>query len=243
MALADVAEVSRIEQRCFTNPWPPAAYRRELRAPEQNAYFVLRRLNAPSGEATYLPDEHASGEHHESQVASQTAGRGRLPPRLSHPLRALGWRHETNGQGASELIGFAGMWIVFDEAHITTIGVDPAYRGRGLGELLLVALFADAIRRGAASLTLEVRVSNEAAQNLYLKYGFTIHGTRHRYYSDNHEDAHIMWSESLRDPDYQIRVGKLATQLLDRLELPTLPALELLLAAIANVSEPVTNVP
>ncbi|MDQ3044755.1 MAG: ribosomal protein S18-alanine N-acetyltransferase, partial [Chloroflexota bacterium] len=171
MTLADVTEVSQIEQRCFSNPWPRAAYRRELRAPDQNAYFVLRRVDTPHQNAHDISLEHPSGE------------RGRFSPRLSLPLRALGWRPESNGKATSELIGFAGMWIVFDEAHITTIGVDPAHRGRGLGELLLVALVDDAIRRGANSMTLEVRVSNEAAQSLYRKYGFSVRGVRRRYYS------------------------------------------------------------
>ncbi len=111
------------------------------------------------------------------------------------------------------------MWIMYDEAHVTTIGVDPESRGRGLGELLLVALFDEALRRGAGWLTLEVRVSNEAAQALYRKYEFTIQGTRRRYYSDNNEDAYIMWSPSLRDHAYLQRYAALRRTIGDRLGL------------------------
>ena len=94
------------------------------------------------------------------------------------------------------------MWLAFDEAHVTTIGIDPDYQGRGLGELLLLCLFDEAVARGANWLTLEVRVSNDAAQSLYRKYGFTVHGTRRRYYSDNNEDALIMWTRPLTDNGY-----------------------------------------
>ena len=89
---------------------------------------------------------------------------------------------------------------------MTTIGVDPPHRGRGLGELLLLCMFDEAVARGANWLTLEVRVTNAAAQALYRKYGFTAHGTRKRYYSDNNEDALIMWSPALGEPAYRAEV-------------------------------------
>ncbi len=117
----------------------------------------------------------------------------------------------------SAIIGFAGMWLAFDEAHITTIGVDPAQRGRGLGELLLLCMFDEAVKRGANWLTLEVRVTNAAAQALYRKYGFTTHGTRKRYYSDNNEDALIMWSPALGEAEYRAEVESRRAALARRL--------------------------
>ena len=113
---------------------------------------------------------------------------------------------------------------LFDEAHVTTIGVHPDYRGRGLGELLFVALIDEAIRRNVAWLTLEVRVSNVTAQNLYQKYGFTVQGRRPRYYSDNNEDAYIMWSESLKDPVYRDRLAQYRRDLIARLAEADSPA-------------------
>jgi ribosomal-protein-alanine N-acetyltransferase len=95
------------------------------------------------------------------------------------------------------------MWTMFDEAHITTIGVEPEQRGKGLGELLLVALADEAIRRGAEWLTLEVRVNNEPAQGLYRKYGFAVQGRRRRYYSDNNEDALVMWTDPIDSDLFQ----------------------------------------
>ncbi|GAX88795.1 ribosomal-protein-alanine N-acetyltransferase RimI [Effusibacillus lacus] len=97
---------------------------------------------------------------------------------------------EVNGY----VVGHAGMWIIIDEAHITNIAIDPAYRGRKLGEQLLARLMAMAVWNGAERMTLEVRVSNKAAQSLYQKMGFQNHGIRKAYYSDNGEDALIMWA-------------------------------------------------
>lgn len=182
MTVDDVAAVGRVERRCFPNPWPASAYRRELQDQRQNHYLVLRAL-APAG-----------GEPHEEATHSRS-----LPRRSLLPLH-LGRRHEHDSMPA-QIIGFAGMWQSFDEAHVTTIGVDPAYRGQSLGELLLLSMFDAALARGANWLTLEVRVTNEPAQALYRKYGFTVHGVRKRYYSDNNEDALIMWSRALSEPD------------------------------------------
>ncbi len=115
------------------------------------------------------------------------------------------------------IIGFAGMWNLYDEAHVTTIGVIPEYRRRGLGELLFLALIEEAIRRQVTWVTLEVRVSNASAQALYTKYGFTVQGRRPRYYSDNNEDAFIMWSDSLKKPEYQAQIESLRRKLVHKM--------------------------
>lgn len=92
------------------------------------------------------------------------------------------------------IAGYAGMWLIMDEAHITNIAVRREYRGRKLGERLLRELKATASYFGARRMTLEVRVSNRIAQNLYEKLGFRVEGVRRAYYSDNNEDALIMWA-------------------------------------------------
>ena len=114
MTFDDVPAVGRVERRCFPNPWPASAYRRELQDQKQNHYIVLRAL-APPGEES---DDEANS------VRS-------VPRRSLLPLH-LGRRHD-NAPTPAQIIGFAGMWQSFDEAHITTIGVDPAYRGQHLG--------------------------------------------------------------------------------------------------------------
>ncbi|PZD95640.1 ribosomal-protein-alanine N-acetyltransferase [Paenibacillus sambharensis] len=93
------------------------------------------------------------------------------------------------------IIGYGGMWTIIDEAHITNIAIREAYRGRGLGNLLMKELLRTAVQYGSRAITLEVRVSNEPAQNLYRKFGFKPSGLRPRYYTDNQEDALIMWAD------------------------------------------------
>ena len=95
------------------------------------------------------------------------------------------------------IVGYGGMWLVIDEAHITNIAVHPVIRRRGIGEALLRALMAEACRLGIRRMTLEVRESNKAAQNLYKKLGFVAEGKRKGYYTDNNEDAIIMWNPDI----------------------------------------------
>jgi len=93
------------------------------------------------------------------------------------------------------VIGYGGMWTIMDEAHVTNIAVRERYRGLGLGERLLRELMKTAVFFGTSKMTLEVRVTNEIAQGLYRKLGFEPSGIRPNYYSDNLEDALIMWAE------------------------------------------------
>jgi len=188
MGHQDIDEVARIERRSFTSPWPMAAYRRELRRTEQNTYLVLRTD----------PDSHP-GEEERGGV------RAHLP---------FGSLLRRDSAGATHRIaGFAGMWQLYDEAHVTTIAVDPRLRGRGFGEALFVALLAEATKRGTTWLSLEVRVSNRIAQRLYEKYELSTYSRRPGYYTNDGEDALVMWSRSLRDPAYVERLNTLRDQL------------------------------
>jgi ribosomal-protein-alanine N-acetyltransferase len=119
--------------------------------------------------------------------------------------------------GVLPIIGYGGLWLIADEAHISTLAVAKKYRGRGLGELLLAKMIDQAMGMNAAMVTLEVRVSNHVAQNLYRKYGFVITGTRPRYYRDNDEDAHIMTIEGIATPEYQNKFADLQAALWSRL--------------------------
>ncbi|QHA90236.1 ribosomal protein S18-alanine N-acetyltransferase [Bacillus sp. N1-1] len=92
-----------------------------------------------------------------------------------------------------EIAGYCGVWVIIDEAHITNIALHPEYRGMKLGEALLNKAIHFAKSRGALKMTLEVRVSNTVAQNLYRKFGFEEGGIRKNYYTDNQEDALVMW--------------------------------------------------
>lgn len=92
-----------------------------------------------------------------------------------------------------QIVGYCGMWLIVDEAHITNIAVLPEFRGQKLGEGILSMVMDIARQRGAKTMTLEVRVSNEVAQSLYRKLGFINGGIRKNYYTDNYEDALVMW--------------------------------------------------
>lgn len=93
------------------------------------------------------------------------------------------------------IVGYAGVWLIVDEGHVTNIAVDPDFRGIHLGERLLSTLVETCAAYGARRMTLEVRVSNTVAQRLYHKFGFVGVGIRKGYYTDNHEDALIMWAD------------------------------------------------
>ncbi len=198
MTVGDIDEVSAVETRSFPSAWPISAYRRELRNRRQSFYVVLR--DDPTITAVTTTPRHVPEEEGDSGRIPflPFLRRGGVPPKLP-------------------ILGFAGMWVLLDEAHVTTIAVDPDRQGHGLGEFLFVTLMDEAIQRGATWVTLEVRITNHTAQALYRKYGFSVQGRRPRYYSDNNEDAYIMWSESLRDPGYRQRLQELRRSVLARL--------------------------
>jgi ribosomal-protein-alanine N-acetyltransferase len=115
-----------------------------------------------------------------------------------------------------DVVGFAGLWVMVDEAHVTTFAVDPRWRRRGIGERMLLALLDIAVARQAREATLEVRLSNLPARKLYEKHGFRPVGIRVRYYSDNGEDALIMTTEALSSPAMRERMDGLRAALDDR---------------------------
>lgn len=101
--------------------------------------------------------------------------------------------HYTVLEDETEVFGYCGVWIIVDEAHITNIALLPKYRGLKLGEALLRKVMDIAREKGAKTMTLEVRVTNDIAQSLYRKLGFQNGGIRKNYYTDNQEDALVMW--------------------------------------------------
>lgn|SRR5574338_799496 len=104
------------------------------------------------------------------------------------------------GDGSEQVVGFAGIWLMVDEAHITTFGVHPDWRRRGVGRRMMQRLLELAVELGARRMTLEVRVGNEAAKALYRGYGFNVAGRRPRYYTDDGEDAYVMTTPALDSP-------------------------------------------
>lgn len=126
-------------------------------------------------------------------VVRTTSEPAPAPRRRQFPLSILPFGRSD----ARDVVAYCGVWVMLDEAHITTIAVDPEYRRLGLGQLLIIQMARSALQARATRMTLEVRMSNEGAQRLYRKYGFHDGGVRPRYYSDDFEDALIMRSEEL----------------------------------------------
>jgi ribosomal-protein-alanine N-acetyltransferase len=116
------------------------------------------------------------------------------------------------------IVGFSGIWVLAEEAHITNIAVRREYQRRGIGELLMLGTIDLAEELHAVVMTLEVRASNEAAQNLYCKYGFEKVGVRYSYYLDNREDAVIMTTKSITSAAFKERVQTLREALHARLD-------------------------
>lgn len=103
-------------------------------------------------------------------------------------------------RAGDRLVGFAGIWLMVDDAHVTTFGVHPDWRRQGIGRQLLLNVSELSVAIGARRMTLEVRPSNEAAQALYHSFGFEIAGRRPQYYTDDGEDALVMTTPPLSDP-------------------------------------------
>jgi ribosomal-protein-alanine N-acetyltransferase len=117
--------------------------------------------------------------------------------------------HYFVGRIGDQIVAYGGIWVILEDSHITTIAVDPAFRRKRLGEVMLLHLIDEASARGAAWLTLEVRESNVAAQQLYRKYGFTTVTMRRGYYSDDNESAMVMWAGNLKSELYRNRIAVL----------------------------------
>jgi [ribosomal protein S18]-alanine N-acetyltransferase len=199
MELEDIPEVLEVDRESYTLPWPASAYRREVLHNRNARYLVLREISE---------DDRAD------------TGGAEVDQRPRLPLPFFRWPHRTaedKPPRPGHIVGYAGMWIMMDEAHITTIALRAKRRGQGLGELLLASLMEMAFDVRAQRVTLEVRVSNEAAQRLYRKYGFRVEGTRARYYSDNNEDAYIMTTENIQESAYRSTLDHLVDALRSRL--------------------------
>jgi ribosomal-protein-alanine N-acetyltransferase len=127
---------------------------------------------------------------------------------------------------AGRILGFAGLWLMVDEAHVVTVAVLPEFRRQGFGRVLVHGLIAVASAHSMSLATLEVRASNDAARGLYRSYGFYEVGERKRYYADNHEDAIIMTTEDLHSERYAERLARLGAELADRFPGISFAALE-----------------
>jgi len=203
MRLSDVPAVLAIEQASFSSPWPARAYRYELVRNDCSHYFVLRcrrgghlQEDAPSGR----PQDEASPP---DGLVGRKGPRGLLD-RLGQALRQ---------QPKEEIVGYGGFWTSGYRAHISTLAVAPQWRRRRLGLLLMLHMLDCAIALAMSTATLEVRVSNAVAQDLYRKCGFRRSGLHRGYYRDNGEDALVMTAPSLTSSTFRTHLLTLREEL------------------------------
>ena len=193
---ADVPQVREIEREVFPGHYPTTPFDRELHR-RTCSYLVACRASSPAPGPPGTPPP------------GGRAKSGGGPARLAATIRsAAAGLQRASGRTDSHVVGFLGMSHAADEAHVFTIGVRRTYRGRGLGELLLIAAIEEARSRGAATMTLEVRPSNHVARNLYAKYGFDVSGVRKGYYVDNREDALILTAGPIGNASYVDMLGR-----------------------------------
>jgi len=195
MRKEDVAQVTEIDREAFPTQWPPPNYQRELR--NQLSHYIV------------VCDEESLVEKPGGKASSEKGLTG-----LAFRLKRFFSRDRFSGGELSSsvgnyIIGFVGFWVMANEAHITSIAVREANRRQGIGELLIISVVDRAMELKAGILTLEVRVSNTAAQNLYSKYGFTKAGLRRGYYTDNREDGLIMSTDDITSASFKAHLQQL----------------------------------
>ncbi len=178
MRREDIDQVAEIDREAFPGTWPVPNYRRELE--NRLAYYIVVCADGRTLPGTSSPPQGGASGFMAKLLDWFGFGRGK-------PLAS----------SRDYILGFAGIWVLVDEAHLTSIAVRQSAREHGVGELLLISIIELSQKLKAAFVTLEVRMSNTTAQKLYAKYGFKEVGRRRHYYTDNREDALLMTTDGL----------------------------------------------
>lgn len=198
MQAEDIPQLVDIDREAFPTQWPPTPFKKELKS-RLIRYVVAYEgkkdeehiTQAETEEKSTLKEPPKGGFHKVMSRVKQLFLVEPLPPR------------ETPRVNNQRVVGYASLWLLLDESHLTSIAVREDCRQQGIGELLLICIIDLSVQLNAQVVTLEVRVSNLSAQALYEKYGFAKVGIRRRYYSDNGEDALIMTTDCITSASYQ----------------------------------------
>lgn len=192
----DISQVIKIDKEAFPDEWPPTNFNREL-GNKLAHYIVAYDTNEINPRIEPEP-----GKTEKNQRVS-----------FLQRLRKIFLKGRASGDKEageeSLIVGYAGMWIMVDEAHITSIASHKDWRHKGIGEIMLIYLIEMAMKQKARVLTLEVRVSNQIAQNLYCKFGFRKVGTRKGYYLNNREDAIIMSTDYIGSTSFAMKLNQI----------------------------------
>ena len=199
MTPQDIKQVSLIEREAFPTLWPPTRLRNEL--DNKSARYLV----------AYEP-----GADPKFDASAAPIRKSGFLGRAWEFIKDITLGADPDDSTSDSILGFVGIRLIVDEAHITGIAVSEAHRGQSIGELLIVGSIDLALQEKSSVVTLEARVSNDVAQALYEKYGFQKMGVRKRYYSDNGEDAVIMTTRLIHSPEYQEMFSKLKEALKER---------------------------
>jgi len=195
MGRGDIAQITEIDREAFPTQWPPANYKRELE--NRLAHYIV------------VCDAGKMAEEPGVEVASG----GGLSGLVSRARRLFNYGRFFGGEASPStreyIIGFAGCWVMADEAHLINIAVRKSHRHQGIGELLLISIIDLAAELNTNIITLEVRASNTAAQSLYNKYGFVQVGLRRGYYVSEREDGVLMSTEDIHSASFQAHFQQL----------------------------------
>jgi ribosomal-protein-alanine N-acetyltransferase len=203
----DISQVSLIDREAFPTEWPPPSFKRELSS------SMVRYLVAQ--------DESRRIGSHAKTPAPKGGAWGSLVARMRHALgRNDASADVAPAQDVPFIAGYASIWMMVDESHLTSIAVRKSHQHQGIGELLLIAIIKLSLQMKAQVVTLEVRASNRSAQALYAKYGFKNVGIRRRYYTDNSEDAVIMTTDKITSLAYQDKLRDLEAKCMERQKAP-----------------------
>ncbi len=194
MRREDVPQVNEIDHEAFPGWWPTTNYEHEL--DNKLAHFIV----------AYEKTDGNPGAPKPAAPVPEEKGINRLASRLRGFLNP---NHSEVTSPQDRVLGFAGFWVMADEAHVMSVATRGACRREGIGELMLLALIDMATAMKACVVTLEVRVSNYVAQDLYKKLGFREVGIRRGYYSDNREDAYVMTTDDIQTVPFQSHLKKL----------------------------------
>ena len=195
MQTGDIPQASEVDKEAFPTQWSPPTFKRELNSRSIRHLVALEEDGSP---------------YHRTE-SSEPKSEGKWQRLISGIRHLLKLEHSSTQemQTNQNIVGYASTWLMVDEVHLTSIAVRQSHQRQGIGELLIIAVVNLAVQLNARVLTLEVRLSNSAAQALYEKYGFNRVSVRRGYYSDNNEDGVIMTTDRITSAPYQARFQQL----------------------------------
>ena len=205
MRVEDIPQLVCIDREAFPTQWPPTSFKRELS--NRMAHYLVACQEGEEGPCVPV----------QAPEPLNVGMLGRITDKVRQAV-TLGNSKKDKLPTVRDIAGYIALWMMADEAHVTSIAVSQAHLNQGIGELLLISAIDLATEHNAVVVTLEVRASNRPAQALYEKYGFCRVGERRAYYSDNREDALIMTTDTITSDSYRSCLRELKRDYVQRRE-------------------------